>query len=139
MWKNNSIIIIMISYCRKPNKNVLLVSIAQSKQDFCEALHKKTVVIDFYNSQRCGVDIANQMLRDYICHPTTVLVVFTFILDLPAVNARTILKYNKTNYDDTRRVFLRNWATSLIIPYIKKRKKNLKSVTISTINDVLAS
>ena len=35
---------------------------------------------------------------------------------------------------------LRNLAT-LLIPYVKKREKvkNLKSVTISTINDVLAS
>ena len=41
------------------------------------------------------------MLRDYSCQPTCdswVVVVFTFILDLAAVNARNILKYNKENY-----------------------------------------
>ena len=83
------------------------------------------------------------MLCDYTCQPTCdswVLVVLTFILDLAAVNARTIPKYNKANYDETR-VFLRISATSLMIPYIKKRAKvnKLKSVTISTINDALAS
>ena len=65
---------------------------------------------------------------------------FTFTLDLAAVNATTILKYNKTNYDRTRRVFLRYSAASLMIPYIKKKAKakNLKSVTISTINVLLS-
>ena len=53
------------------------------------------------------------MLRDYSCQPmcnSWVVVVFTFILDLAAVNARTILKYNKENYIDSRRDFLKNLA-----------------------------
>ena len=136
-------IVQILSYCPKPNKNVLLVSTAHSEPDFCEALYNKPVVIDFYDSQGCGVGIVNQMLCDYTCQPTCgswVLVVLTFILDLAAVNARTILKYNKANYDETR-VFLRISATSLIIPYIKKRAKvnKVKPVAISTINDTFAS
>ena len=67
-----------------------------------------------------------------------IVVAFTFIFDLAAVNARTILKYNKENYIDSRRDFLKNLATYLTILYIKNRAKvaNLKSVTISAINDV---
>ena len=46
------------------------------------------------------MDIANQMFRDYLCQSTCdsgVLVVSAFILDLAAVNARTILNIiNKT-------------------------------------------
>ena len=87
----------IVSHCSKPNKNVLLVSAAHDEPDICDAPHKKPIVIDFYNSQRCGVDIINQMLCDYSCQRTCyswVVVVFTFILDLAAVNARTILKYN---------------------------------------------
>ena len=75
------------------------------------ALHNNPVVIDFHNSQRYGADIVNQMLRDHTCQLTCdswVLVVFTFILDLVAVNTRTVLNHNKTNSDDTRKVFLRN-------------------------------
>ena len=75
------------------------------------ALHNKPVVIDFHNSQRCGVYIVNEMLRNYTCQPTCdswVLVVFRFILDLAAVNTKTILKHNKANSDDTRKFFLRN-------------------------------
>ena len=81
------------------------------------------------------------MLLDYTCHSSCdscMLVVFTFILGAAAVNERTILKYNKANYDNTRRVFQRNLATSLIISYIKQKKKvkNLKSMPISTINPI---
>ena len=60
-------------------------------------------MIDFYNSKRCGVDIINQLLCDYSWQFTCdsqVVVIFTFILDLAGVNARTILKYNKENYID---------------------------------------
>ena len=87
------------------------------------------------------------MFRDYSyrsacdsCH-SCVVVVFTFILDLAAVNARTILKYNKENYIDSRQDFLKNLAAYLTVPYINNRAKvtNMKSVTISAINDVLES
>ena len=83
-----------------------------------------------------------QMLRDYSCKPTYdswTVVVFTFILDLGAVNATTILKYNKENYIDSRRDFSKNLATYLTIPYIKNKAKitSLYSVMISAIHDVL--
>ena len=48
-----------------------------------------------------------------------IVVMFTFILELAAVNARAILKYNKANYDDTRRIFSQNFVISLMILYIK--------------------
>ena len=84
------------------------------------------------------------MFRDYSCQPacdSCVVVVFTFILDLAAVNARTILKYNKENYIDSRRDFLKNLAAYLTVPYKNYRAKvtNMKSVTISAINNVLES
>ena len=54
------------------------------------------------------VDTVNQMIGDYswqsICD-NWILIAFTFILDLAAVNARTILKYNKENDIDLRRNF----------------------------------
>lgn len=60
----------MLSDCPKRNKNILLVSAALNKPDLREVLHKKAVVIDFYNSQRCGVHIINQLFHDYNCQPT---------------------------------------------------------------------
>ena len=66
---------------------------------------------------------------------------FKFIVDLVPVNATTILKYNKANYDGARKVFLRNLSMWLMIPYIKEapKVKNLISEKISAINDVLAT
>ena len=135
IWKNNSPVIIVL-FCPKPNKNVLLVSTAHGKLDICDAPHKKPTVIDFYNSQRCGVEFINQMFRGYSCQPTCdswVVVVFTFILDLPAVNERAILKYNKENYIDSRGDFLKNLATYLTIPYIKNREKSYQFEIIDNV------
>ena len=143
MWKNNSPVMI-VSYCPKPNKKVLLVSIGHGEPDICDAPHRKPIVIDFYNSQRCSVDIIYQMLPDYSCQSTCgswVFVVLTLILDFAAVNARTILKHNKESYINLIQDFLKNVATYLMIPYIPYKEKvtNLKSVTFFDINDVLES
>ena len=90
------------------------------------------------------MDIINQMLCDSSYQATCdswVDVVFTFILDLAAVNPKTILKYNKKNYFDSRQNFSKNLATYLTNPYIKSRAKvaNLKSLATSAINHVLES
>ena len=82
--------------------------------------------------------------NDQMCQPycdSWVVVVLAFILDLAAVNARTILKDNNENYIDSRQDFSKYLATYLTILYIKNRAKvtNLKSVTISTINEALKS
>ena len=101
LWKSNRPVMIVLCWI-KANKNAPLLSIAHGDPDIADAPHKKPMVIYFNNSQRCGVDIINQILRDYSCEPTCGYVVegFAFILDLVAVNARTILKYNKKGYID---------------------------------------
>ena len=81
----------------------------------------------------------NQMCQPYF--DSWVVVVLAFILDIAAVNARTILKDNNENYIDSRQDFQKNLATYLTILYIKNRPKvtNLKSVTISAIKEALKS
>ena len=69
----------LVSYCRKRNKNFWIALTGNSKLDLREALRKKPVVIDFYSSQKWGDGIVNQMLGDYTCHPSCdswVLVVY---------------------------------------------------------------
>ena len=66
MWKNNSPVMIGL-YCPKANKNVLLVLAALVKPNICDAPRKKPMVIEFYNRQRCVVDIMNQILGNYMC------------------------------------------------------------------------
>ena len=63
-------IILLVPYCPKPIKNVLFVSTAHSEPDLYEQAHKKPIFFDFYNSQRCRLDIVHQTLRDYSCQPT---------------------------------------------------------------------
>ena len=48
MWKNYSPVMI-VSYCSKPNKNVLvlLVLTERGEQDICDAPHKTPIVTDF--------------------------------------------------------------------------------------------
>ena len=95
--------------------------------DICaEAEEKmKPEIIDFYNSQRCGVDIVNEMIKDYCCQPVSnswPLVVFTFVVDLAAINARTILAYNCPTSKSHRRVeFLKDLAIQLCKPHLRNR------------------
>ena len=86
------------------------------------------------------VERTNDQMCQRYCDSWVVLVL-AFISDLAAVNARTILKDNNENYIDSRQDFSKNLATHLTILYIKNRAKvtNLKSVTISAINEALKS
>ena len=69
IWKNYSPVII-VSYCPKPNNNILVVSTGHSEVDLCKTFHKKPVVFDFYNSQKRDAEIVNQMLCDYTFQST---------------------------------------------------------------------
>ena len=92
-----------------------------------EKMHKVHEKINADEFQFCYSD-TNEAEIKIICDSCEVVVVFTFILELAVINVRAILKYNKANYDDTRRIFSQNLA--LMILYIKLRikVKNLKSV-----------
>ena len=94
-----------------------------------EKMHKVHEKINADEFQFCYSD-TNEAEIKIICDSCEVVVVFTFILELAVINVRAILKYNKANYDDTRRIFSQNLAISLMILYIKLRikVKNLKSV-----------
>ncbi len=107
-WKKDSPVM-MTSYVPKKGKNVLLMSTMHEDPDICPDPEKKQKpkIIDFYNQERCGVDIVNEMIKDHSSQPVAnswPLVVFTFILDLAAVNARTILGYNCPEKKKQRRV-----------------------------------
>ena len=50
-------------YAPKPGKSVLLISTEHEDpedQEFPEPHKKNLILVDFYNSQRCGLDIANE-------------------------------------------------------------------------------
>ena len=104
-----------------------MISTLHDAPDILEDTRKeKPVVIDFYNSQRCGLDIVNEMLKDISSQPVSnnwAIVVFTFILDLCAINSCTIFKYNCPNDFNGRREFLRLLALQFCVPHLIERLK----------------
>ena len=105
----------------------------------------KLVLINFYNFQRRGVDIVDKMINDNCCQPEAnswPLVVFTFVIDLAAINARTILGYNVPSAKKQRRVeFLKDLAIQLCEPHIRCRRKvpSLQQNVLNAIDSVLNS
>ena len=114
-----------VSYVPKENQNVLLITTAHDSDDILNNTRKKKpVVIDFYNSQRCDVDVVNEMLKDYTSQPVSnswTIVVLTFILDLSAVNGSPIFKYNCQTKFTNRRAYLKNLASQLCTPHLVGR------------------
>ena len=48
-----------LSYCPKPKKSVLMITSMHESPDTADDPKRKPKVIEFYNSQRCEVDIVN--------------------------------------------------------------------------------
>ena len=132
-----------VSYVPKENQNVLLITTAHDSDDILNNTRKKKpVVIDFYNSQRCDVDVVNEMLKDYTSQPVSnswTIVVLTFILDLSAVNGSPIFKYNCQTKFTNRRAYLKNLASQLCTPHLVGRlsQKNLNIHCRTAIETVL--
>ena len=123
-WKENSPVM-CLSYVPKRNKNVLLITTAHDQPITDGGAKKKPEAVLFYNEQRCEVDIMNKMIRELSTQPKTddwQICVFTFILDVACINARTILKYNLKK-EDTRRVFLKNLVHQLVTFWLEARPR----------------
>ena len=129
VWKKDSPVM-AVSYVPKENQNVLLITTAHDTDGILNNTQKKKpVVIDFYNSQRCSVDVVNEMLKDYSSQPVSniwTIVVFTFILDSSAVNGSTIFKYNCQTKFTNRRAYLKNLALQLCTPHLVERLSQKK-------------
>ena len=86
----------------------------------------KPILLAFYNSQPCGVDLFNEMLKDYSSQPVVsnnwTMVVYTFILNKSVINAQTVLKYSSEPRKDMfRRQFFGNLRHQLCMPHKRKR------------------
>lgn len=140
-WKVDSPVM-AVSYVPKPGRNVIILSTAHNEQEVMDDSKKKPICIDFYNSQRCGLDIVNEMLKDYCSQPTCnnwPLVVSSFIIDLSALNGATIFSYNCPEKYDTRRNYVNNLALQLVTAHLVRRLAipGLQSPCISAIKTVL--
>ena len=91
-------------------------SIDQSKK-------KKPCVIYFYNKNKVGIDVVDQLLRQYSTHTASrrwPFAVWTYILEIVALNSWVIHK-KVTGEKISRREFILDLLESLRIKYVAER------------------
>ncbi len=89
------------------------------------SVKKKPEVVLSYNSTKCGVDTADQMLKYYSSRAATSrwpLNVFGNLLDIICLNAYIICK-SAGIFAGGRREFLLQLAKSLCTPHVENRKR----------------
>ena len=110
----------LIVYQRKPKKNVCVFSSLHMSTELDESEKNKSKRVKFYNKTKCGVDVADQMARQYSVKAGTrrwPVAVFFNILDLAGINAFMFYK-KRTGDKVSRRDFLFKLATQLREDYI---------------------
>ena len=82
-------------YQCKPKKDVCVLSSLNMFVELGELEKKKPETVEFYNKTKCGVDVADQMARQYSVKAGTrrwPVAVFYNILDLAGINAFVLNK-----------------------------------------------
>ena len=95
-----------------------------------ESAKKKPETVEFYNKIKCGVNVANQMVRQYSVKAGTrrwPVAVFYTILDLAAINAFVLYK-KRTRDKVSTRYFLFKLATELRKDYIVERSSRNSTI-----------
>ena len=112
--ENNQATTLTVYQC-KQNKNVCILSTLHPSVMVDTTTKKKPETVTFYNKTKCGVDIADQMARQYPVKAGArrwPVAVFYNILDLACINAYVL--YKKTTADAiSRRNFMFQLATEL--------------------------
>lgn len=128
--------ITLVSYVPKKKKAIVLASSmhADDAVDLKHAKRKPEMILD-YNSDKCGVDMVDQMCATYSVQRTTrrwPWVAIANLLNISAINAHVVYY---SNHRGGRRIsryqFLQNLGRALILPQIAKRS-NVKQVHTST-------
>ena len=91
---------------------------------------KKPEIVTFYNKTKCGVDIADQMARQYMVKAGTwwwPVAVFYNILDLDCMNACVLYK-KKTGDAISKKNFLFQLATELREAHVQGKTPPLATV-----------
>ena len=89
---------ILTVYQCKPKKNVCVLSFLHMSVELDESEKEKPEKMEFYNKSKCGLDVADQMVRQYSVKAGTrwwPITVFYYILDLAGTNAFVLYKKNK--------------------------------------------
>ena len=113
----------LLAYKSKKNKVVLLLS-SMHKTGVIDNNHPKKLpeIIKHYNSSKCGVDTADQMLRHFTTKTATrrwPVEVFFNLVDICALNSYIISKESKL-WTKSRRKFLLNLSETLCNKFIQR-------------------
>ena len=87
--KEGDIATLTVYQC-KPQKNVFILSSLTMSVELGKSEIKKRETEEFYNKTKCGVDVADQMAKQYLFKAGTrrwPVAVFYNILDLAGINA----------------------------------------------------
>ncbi|XP_024935496.1 piggyBac transposable element-derived protein 4 [Cephus cinctus] len=119
----------MVSYIPKNNKTVILLS-TMHKDDASDEETGKPKILTFYNQTKDGAEHFVQLCQNYTTARKTgrwPLRVFYGMLDQSAINAMIIFSMAnhewKIDRSNTRRIFLKELALSLVKPYMTERQK----------------
>ena len=112
-----------VNYQCKRHKNVILIS-TMHYSPFTDATEKKKLaIVHFYNQSKVGVNVVDQMARQYTTHAATQrwpLAVWKNILDIAAINFWILYK-KCTQCTISRRNFMLQLVEYLRDAYVTKR------------------
>ena len=97
LMKTGDMAILTVYQC-KPKKNVCVLSSLHMSVELGESEKKKPEKMEFYNKRKCGLDVADQMARQYSVKAGThwwPIAVFYNILDLAGINAFVSIKKSR--------------------------------------------
>ena len=123
---------LFVNYQCKKKKNVNLLSTMHNAPSTDNTEKKKPLVIHFYNKNKVGVDVFDQMARQYMTHSASrrwPLAVWTNVLDIAALNA-WIIFWKTTGSKVSRRDFILDLIEGLKQNYVAQRKNTSFRVDI---------
>jgi len=106
-WQRDSKTL-FVNYQAKKNKNVCLISTMHASPTVDDTLKKKPAIIHFYNQNKVGVDVFDQMARQFSVHCASrrwPLAVWSNMLDIAAINSWIVYK-KRTGSKISRRMFI---------------------------------
>lgn len=104
----------------------------------------KPEMIDFYNKNKCGTDVFDQMCGNYTCARVSSrwpMRFFLGMLDQAGVNANILYNFLPENELINRRAFLKTLALSLIKPHLQERvtRPGLHRSLANSIREILSA
>ena len=124
VYSKTSDLAILTVYQCKSKKRVCILSYMYSNVSIDSTEKSKPEIIEFYNKTKCGVDVTDQMARQYSVKAGTrrwPVAVFYNMLDMACNNPFTIYKMNSED-KLSRRHFIFKLTEELREDYLEKRK-----------------